>query len=618
MSTATQSVEHDDDKIPLLERVPGRGSSAAFPLGLVGVAALVAGCFLSWSYVDDVLGDLSINFYPGAVQITMIVIGLVALVFLLAHQGPLHKLGNWLDSAAALRLLGLGALAYMLLAIILIAYQSGGLINVNPGGWVSFVGAVLLTASGLMLVSRSHKDPLFAKTSSWLEISTIIALMALVLFGSAYALGVEDGGSFVLLLLFVAAMAAALTKAGVFTWISLIAQKNRQVLLLGAFSVAFLFPFTQGGSDENMSIATQVLIFAATALGLNIVVGLAGLLDLGYIAFLGAGAYVGAVLSTSTFATVGWKPPFFVVVLVGALFSATLGLIIGSPTLRVSGDYLAIVTLAFGEIFRLAMGNLDGSNGPDLTNGPNGIPAIPDLKFGSFDFGQPHEVLGITLGRFANYYFLLLVIAAIIITVFSRLNNSRIGRGWVAIREDEKAAEAMGVNIFGLKLFAFAGGAFLAGMAGTVKAHHDVSVSPDQYVFLESAFLLAAIVLGGHGHGSGCPRWRHYPRAPPREAPVRCRLPTSHLRPAARPDDAVPPRGAGGQPTAQARVPEDDEELAERIEELHLEEKRPRHDRHRQFAHPSGRGRPSNHPPGPRGDDALRRPDGRQGRRHDC
>lgn len=252
-----------------------------------------------------------------------------------------------------------------------------------------------------------------------------------------------------------------------------------------------------------MSIATQVLIFAATALGLNIVVGLAGLLDLGYIAFLGSGAYVGATLSTSAFATIGWKPPFIVVVLLGAVFSSLLGLIIGTPTLRVSGDYLAIVTLAFGEIFRLTANNLDGNNGPKLTNGPNGIPAIPDLQIGSFNFGESHTVLGISLGRFANYYFLLLLVAALIILIFSRLNDSRIGRGWVAIREDEKAAEAMGVNSFGLKLFAFASGAFLAGMAGTIKAHQDVSVTPDQYIFLESAFLLAAIVLGGMGTVAG-------------------------------------------------------------------------------------------------------------------
>ena len=212
---------------------------------------------------------------------------------------------------------------------------------------------------------------------------------------------------------------------------------------------------------------------------------------------------MGATLSYSAFATIHWKPPFIVVMIIGACVSALLGLIIGTPTLRVSGDYLAIVTLAFGEIFRLAMINLDGNNGPNLTRGPNGIPAIPDLEFFGFNFGDTHDIFGIPINRFGNYYFFLLVVAAIIILVFTRLNNSRIGRGWVAIREDEKAAEAMGVNTFGLKLFAFVGGAFLAGLAGTVKAHQDVSVTPDQYVFLESAFLLAAIVLGGMGTVAG-------------------------------------------------------------------------------------------------------------------
>jgi branched-chain amino acid transport system permease protein len=246
-----------------------------------------------------------------------------------------------------------------------------------------------------------------------------------------------------------------------------------------------------------------VLIFAATAMGLNIVVGLAGLLDLGYIAFLGSGAYVAAMLSESAFATIDWHPPFLVVVLLGACVAATLGLIIGSPTLRVSGDYLAIVTLGFGEIFRLTMFNLDGINGPLLTNGPNGIPGIPDLQVGNFNFGDEHTVAGLELGRFSNYYFLLLILIAFVILVFARLNDSRIGRGWVAIREDEKAAEAMGVNVFGLKVLAFAIGAFLAGLAGTIKAHQDVAVSPDQYIFLESAFLLAAIVLGGMGTIAG-------------------------------------------------------------------------------------------------------------------
>jgi branched-chain amino acid transport system permease protein len=157
------------------------------------------------------------------------------------------------------------------------------------------------------------------------------------------------------------------------------------------------------------------------------------------------------------------------------------------------------VTLAFGEIFRITMNNLDGNDGPNITNGSNGVSGIPDLNFFGFDFGQAHVILGIDIGRFANYYWLMLLVIALIIVVFMNLNYSRIGRGWVAIREDELAAEAMGVNTFALKLLAFAGGAFLAGVAGAVKAHHDVSVTPDQYIFLESAFLLAAVVLGGMG-----------------------------------------------------------------------------------------------------------------------
>jgi len=341
--------------------------------------------------------------------------------------------------------------------------------------------------------------------------------------------------------------------------------------MLGAVAVAFLFPFTQEGSDANMSIATQVLIFATTALGLNIVVGLAGLLDLGYIAFLGSGAYVAAMMSHAAAATIGWKPNFLVIVVIGAIVSSVLGLIIGSPTLRVSGDYLAIVTLAFGEIFRLTVNNLDGGSGPDLTNGPNGIPGIPDLQIGSFNFAEPHELFGLPLGRFANYYFLLLVVAAVVITVFTRLNNSRIGRGWVAIREDERAAEAMGVNVFGLKLFAFAGGAFLAGMAGTIKAHHDVSVTPDQYIFLESAFLLAAIVLGGMGTVAGVLVGATILKL----LPEKLRFAADYrllffglllvLMMRFRPEGIVPSRRRA------LEFHEDDEELAETIEDAHLE-----------------------------------------------
>ncbi|MGC4942889.1 branched-chain amino acid ABC transporter permease [Kribbella sp. DT2] len=478
--------------------------AAAWPLGIAGVALLIIGSFLSWSYDGSILGDLSINFYPGALQILAIILAVLALVLLLTVKGPLaSRLGHWLDATLGLRALGLTTALFLVLVLVAISIESDGLINVNPGGYVSLVGSLALLVSSRMIPVRELRDLGEARLPGWFEILSIAILMAAVLFGAAYALGLTDVWNFVLCLVFIAAVVAALFRTGVMSWVGHVAQRHKKVLTLASFAVAFFFPFTQNGSDANMSIATQVLIFAATAMGLNIVVGLAGLLDLGYIAFLGSGAYVAAMLSESAFATIDWHPPFIVVVLLGGCVSAVLGLIIGSPTLRVSGDYLAIVTLGFGEIFRLAMFNLDGTNGPLLTNGPNGIPGIPDLQLGSFDFGKPHTLAGIELGRFSNYYFLLLILIGFIILVFSRLNDSRIGRGWVAIREDEKAAEAMGVNVFGLKLLAFAIGAFLAGLAGTVKAHQDVAVSPGQYIFLESAFLLAAIVLGGMGTIAG-------------------------------------------------------------------------------------------------------------------
>lgn len=475
----------------------------AWPLAVTGAVLLLLSGFFAWSYDPDFMGDLSINFYPGPVQILAMLLAAVALFFLFVVRGPLRRIAPLLNSRNALVGLGAAATTYLVITVGAIAVKAGGLINVDPGGWVALVGAVLLLAGAWLLPRIEGHHIALVRGPSWVEILIFVALLAAVLFGAAYLLNQSEGVVFFLGLVFAGGITAAALRSGLAEWLGAAGERHRRVLTLGAFVVAFLFPFTQNGSNANMSIAAQVLIFATTALGLNIVVGLAGLLDLGYIAFLGAGAYVGATMSRSVFATIAWKPPFLVVVLIGALVAATLGLIIGSPTLRVSGDYLAIVTLAFGEIFRLTMFNLDGTNGPNLTNGPNGIPAIPDLKILGFDFAERHTVLGIALGRFANYYFLLLVLAAFVITVFARLNDSRIGRGWIAIREDERAAEAMGVNVFGLKVFAFAGGAFLAGMAGTVKSHLDVSVTPDQYIFLESAFLLAAVVLGGMGTVAG-------------------------------------------------------------------------------------------------------------------
>lgn len=152
--------------------------------------------------------------------------------------------------------------------------------------------------------------------------------------------------------------------------------------------------------------------------------------------------------------------------------------------------------------------NLDGTSGPDITNGSNGIASIPNLNILGFDFGAEHTIAGFTIGRFANYLLLMLLITAVVVLVFRRSGDSRIGRAWVAIREDETAALAMGINGFRVKLIAFALGAALAGLAGTVQAHVTYTVTPEQYLFAgpippNSAFLLAAVVLGGMGTMSG-------------------------------------------------------------------------------------------------------------------
>jgi branched-chain amino acid transport system permease protein len=300
---------------------------------------------------------------------------------------------------------------------------------------------------------------------------------------------------------------AAVAKAGLIARVSGLTARHRNVAMIGAFVAAAAFPFTQS-DDQYATIGVNILIFATVALGLNIVVGLAGLLDLGYVAFLGVGAYAAAMVSGSPSSPYDVHLPFWAAILVGASVSMIFGVLIGAPTLRLRGDYLAIVTLGFGEIFRITVLNLDGTSGPDVTNGSNGISSIPNLNMFGFDFGAVHTIGGFTIGRFANYFFLMLLVTLIVVVVFRRSSESRIGRAWIAIREDETAALAMGINGFRVKLVAFALGATLAGLAGAVQAHVTYTVTPEQYQFAHvvppnSAFLLAAVVLGGMGTISG-------------------------------------------------------------------------------------------------------------------
>lgn len=470
--------------------------------GVVGSLAMAGSAMMPWAYPRQALDNMTYWADPSPLQWHFFAIGLLAAALFAIPFLGVGRLRRWARIAAwnsAATAAAIGLVAVCVVAILAIALTSGGLVNTEPGAWVGLSGSVVAGLGALLLPDSPEPTLGRLRSPRWLQILAIAACLAAVLFAAVYALSLQDAGAFFVFVAAFVTIIIALKEWGAFGWLAMAAALNKRVLVLSSFVVAFAFPFTQDGSNANMSIASQVIIFSVTALGLNIVVGLVGLLDLGYIAFLGAGAYTAAVLSASVYATIDWTPPFLVAALIAGVVAALFGLLIGSPTLRVSGDYLAIVTLAFGEIFRITMNNLDGAKGPNLTNGPNGIPAIPDLEFFGFNFGQSHVILGVEIGRFANYYWLLLLLLAFVIMVFTNLNRSRIGRGWVAIREDELAADAMGVNTYALKLLAFAGGAFLAGVAGSVKAYHDVSVTPEHYVFLESAFLLAAVVLGGMG-----------------------------------------------------------------------------------------------------------------------
>jgi len=270
-----------------------------------------------------------------------------------------------------------------------------------------------------------------------------------------------------------------------------------------AFGLLVMMPVIGGRNGYYLEVATQVCIFAALALGLNIVVGLAGLLDLGYVAFFAVGAYTWAIVGSphgnvifgGGFPLPAWM--FYVFLLVGLLVAAITGVLLGLPVLRLRGDYLAIVTLGFGEIVNRIMQNLN------LTKGNVGVAQIPALKIGSFDFGQRHEVAGRTVASFANYYYLELLLLIGIVFVVSRVNRSRIGRAWVAIREDELAAAAMGVNTIAIKLLAFGVGAFFAGGAGSIFTHLNTQASPDSFEFIESVTVLAMVVLGGMGNLGG-------------------------------------------------------------------------------------------------------------------
>jgi branched-chain amino acid transport system permease protein len=276
----------------------------------------------------------------------------------------------------------------------------------------------------------------------------------------------------------------------------------------GLLIIAILLPLFSGGDKRTIDLAIYILTYVMLGWGLNIVVGLAGLLDLGYVAFYAVGAYSYALLSTIYLplwfgdGIVPWA--FYVTLPLAGLLAATWGVILGFPVLRLRGDYLAIVTLAFGEMIRLVLVNWFS-----FTNGPQGI-NVPKASFFGLPFkdepGSFADFFGLEYNRIHFYifiYYVILALALLTYVVTNRLRRLPIGRAWEALREDEIACRALGINTTNTKLTAFAIGAMFGGFAGSFFAARQGFISPESFVFLESAIILAIVVLGGLGSQIG-------------------------------------------------------------------------------------------------------------------
>ncbi|MFN9745874.1 MAG: branched-chain amino acid ABC transporter permease [Betaproteobacteria bacterium] len=263
-------------------------------------------------------------------------------------------------------------------------------------------------------------------------------------------------------------------------------------------------------------ILATALLYVLLALGLNIVVGYAGLLDLGFVAFYAVGAYMYALLASphlfETFPAIaamfpsGLHTPIWMVIPLAAGLAAIAGVLLGTPVLKLRGDYLAIVTLGFGEIIRVFMNNLE--HPVNITNGPRGLDRIDPMTIGPqadpwINLGKPLVVGGFSIPSVTLYYYLFLVLVVASVVICHRLETSRIGRAWMAIREDEIAAKAMGINTRNMKLLAFGMGATFGGVSGSMFAAFQGFVSPESFSLMESVMIVAMVVLGGMGHLPG-------------------------------------------------------------------------------------------------------------------
>ncbi|OLF15051.1 branched-chain amino acid ABC transporter permease [Actinophytocola xanthii] len=489
----------------------------ARPFNAVGAALLVIAALLPWATFllnDGAFPDkATLQFFDAPLAVTgfrwqLLLIGVAALVLAFVRIP---------GQGRVLRALGWGGLAIGVVGAIFIASEGGGLGAITAADGTTAFGSIVAVLGGVALVLGSTALGIpdipdwptrFFGLSGWpLRLAAWVVLV--VAFGGVLYLvsltltaggigGAADpyaGPIFLAFLGFAGALLGALHGAGVTRWVSRLSEEHRGFSILVLVACAFALPFTEAGSQYWMQVAATIGVYAATAIGLNIVVGLAGLLDLGYVAFLGIGAFVAANLSGAGASALGWDLPFPVAALIAAAVAGVFGAIVGSPTLRVRGDYLAIVTLAFGEIFYRSAQNDIG----ELTGGASAIPGIPPISMFGTAFNEPLELFGAELPSGVLYYFLIVLVVAAIMAVFANLKNSRMGRAWIAIREDEDAARAMGIRTGKAKILAFLVGATLAGLAGAIFVHKLGTASYESFQFLESVTLLAAVILGGMG-----------------------------------------------------------------------------------------------------------------------
>ena len=288
-------------------------------------------------------------------------------------------------------------------------------------------------------------------------------------------------------------------------------NKNMTKKLAWAVGLIVLPLILQQFGNAWVRIADLTLLYIMLALGLNIVVGYAGLLDLGYVAFYAVGAFGYALLAsphlTENFPAIAAMFPqglhisVWWAIPLSLLLAACTGVLLGIPVLKLRGDYLAIVTLGFGEIIRIFLNNLDHPF--NITNGPKGINQIDSVRVFGLNLGKPLSIGGFEVASVSLYYYLFLVLVLVTVFVCQRLQDSRVGRAWMAVREDEIAAKAMGLNVRNLKLLAFGMGASFGGVSGAMFGAFQGFVSPESFSLMESVMIVAMVVLGGLGHLPG-------------------------------------------------------------------------------------------------------------------